>query len=238
MGPSQMQIAKELIISLLKVSKSKPVSLELVKKEARLPSQVVEKLLQKLQYDGLLYVHDGLVEINVLQRLKLAIRALALGADYERVSGFLGWKEFESVAAVALEAHGYSVKTNLRFRQGGRRWEIDVVGCRKPLVVCVDCKHWFRRLYPSKLKRAVEGQVRRTLAFSEVLPNPAVRVDCASWNDARFVPVVLSLTPTSFKFHNGTPIVAIVQLRDFLAQLPICVNSLKYFDKAHFKTVS
>lgn len=157
MESSLMQIAKELIISLLKVSKCKPVSCELVKKEAKLPSEAAERLLQKLQCDGLLYVHDGLVEINALQRLKLAIRALALGADYERVSGFLGWKEFESVAAVTLEAHGYSVKTNLRFRQGGRRWEMDIVGCRKPLVVCVDCKHWFRRLYPSKLKKSCRG---------------------------------------------------------------------------------
>jgi Holliday junction resolvase-like predicted endonuclease len=235
-----MHVSSEVAISLLKISKCKPVSVELVKREAKFPSEVVERLLQKWQHDGLLYVHDGFVEISALQRLKLAVRALQVGADYERVSSFLGWEEFESIAAVAFEAHGYNVRTNLRFRQGGRRWEIDIVGCRRPLVVCVDCKHWHRSSYPSKLKRAAEEQVRRTVAFSDSLPNPAVRVDCASWKGAKFVPVLVSLMPARFKFHDGTPVVPILQLRDFLAQLPMCVNSLKYFDKtqAHFKTVS
>jgi Holliday junction resolvase-like predicted endonuclease len=235
-----MQVSKEVIISLLKVSKRKPILSEIVKDDARFPSEIVERLLQSLQHDGLLYVHNGLVEISALQRLQLAVRALELGADYERVSGVLEWKEFESIAAVAFEAHGYSVRKNLRFRQGGRRWEIDIVACRKPLVVCADCKHWRHGLYLSKLKKAVEEQVRRTLAFSVSLPNPAVKVDCSSWNAARFIPLVLSLTSTSLKFHEGTPVVAILQLRDFLGQLPMCMESLRYFDKARecFKTVS
>jgi hypothetical protein len=128
----------------------------------------------------------------------------------------------------------------LRFRQGGRRWEMDIVGCRRPIVACVDCKHWRRGLHPSKLRGAVEEQVRRTLAFSEFLPNPAVRIECASWKEARFVPVVLSLMPASFKFHNGTPIVPILQLQDFLAQLPMCMNSLRIFDRtqSHLRTAS
>lgn len=235
-----MQVWSDVIISILKVSKGKPVSHELVKKEARLPSEVVERLLQTLQREGLVYLLDGFLETNSLQRVRLAVRALELGADYERTSGFLEWKEFESIAAISFQTHGYTVNTNLRFKEGGRRWEMDVVGCRRPLVVCVDCKHWCRGLYPSKLKRAVEEQVKRTLAFSESLPNPALRVECASWNHARFVPVVLSLISPSFKFHDRTPVVSILQLQDFLAQLPMCLDSLRFFDKTrpHFKTVS
>jgi hypothetical protein len=120
----------------------------------------------------------------------------------------------------------------LRFRRSGQRWEMDVVGCRKPLVVCIDCKHWHRGLPPSSLKRAIEAQVKRTLAFSESLPNPTLRVDCSLWNDAKFVPAILSLTPVSFKFYNGVPVVTIVQLQDFLAQLPMCVDSLECVHKA------
>ena len=174
-----MQVLSDVIISILKVSKGKPVSHELVKKETRLPSEVVGRLLQTLQREGLVYLLDGFLETNALQRVRLAVRALELGADYERTSGFLEWKEFESIAAISFQTHGYTVKTNLRFKEGGRRWEMDIVGCHRPLVVCVDCKHWCRGLYPSKLKRAVEEQVKRTLAFSESLPNPALRVECA-----------------------------------------------------------
>jgi hypothetical protein len=235
-----MQVWSEVIISILKVSKGEPVLHELVKREAKLPSETTERLLRTLQTDGLVYELDGFLQTSALQRVSLAMRALELGADYERVSGFLDWKEFESIAAVALEVHGYTVKPNLRFRQGGRRWEMDIVGCRRPLVVCVDCKHWRRGLYPSKLRGAVDEQVKRTVAFSESLPNPAVRVECASWEETKFVPVVVSLVPASFKFHNGTPVVPILQLQDFLAQLPMCSDSLRSFNKTqrHLKTAS
>jgi hypothetical protein len=113
-----MAVISEVIISLLKVSKGKRISRELVKKDICLPSAIMGGLLQRLQRDGLLYVDGEFVEIGALQRLKLAVRALELGADYERVSGFLSWREFEGIAAVALETHGYTVGTNLRFRQG------------------------------------------------------------------------------------------------------------------------
>ena len=234
-----MQVLCEVIISILKVSKGEPISHELVKKEAKLPSETTERLLQMLQSYGLVYLLDGFVQTSVSQRVRLAARALELGADYERVSGFLGWKEFESIAAVALEKHGYTVKLNLRFRHGGRRWEMDIVACRRPLVVCVDCKHWRHGLYPSKLRGVVDEQVKRTVAFSESLQNPSVKLECASWEEARFVPVVVSLVPASFKFHNGTPVVPILQLQDFLVQLPMCSDSLRKFDRTqpHLKTV-
>lgn len=234
------EVLGEMIISLLKHSRQGPISRELVKNDARLPSRIAEALLQQLQQDGLLYLEEGSVRINTLQRLELAVYALRHGADHERVSGLLDWREFERIAGVAFEAHDYAVKTNVRFKQGGRRWELDVVACKKPLVVCADCKHWTRNLHPSKLKRAVEEQAGRTLAFSGSWPNPAVKIDCVSWNDLRFVPMILSLTPTSLRFYDGTPIVAILQLRDFLAQLPMYVDSMKHFDRKHeqFKIVS
>jgi Holliday junction resolvase-like predicted endonuclease len=227
-----MQLLREVIISVLKLSKDEPVLYELVKNDSRLPSKTSERLLQTLQKDGLVYLHDGFLQTSALQRLSLAVRALQLGADYERVSGFLEWKEFEGLAAAALDMHGYIVKLNLRFRQGGRRWEMDIIGCRRPLVVCVDCKHWRRGLYPSKLRKVVDEQVKRTVAFSEFIPNQKVRVECASWEETTFVPVVVSLVPTSFRFHDGTPVVPILQLQDFLAQLPMLSNSLRRINRA------
>jgi Holliday junction resolvase-like predicted endonuclease len=234
-----MQLLCEVIISILKVSKGEPVLQEFVNSEAKLPFIATEKLLQTLQRDGLVYLLDGFLQTNALQRLSLAVRALELGADYERVSSLLDWKEFERLAAIAFDMHGYTAKLNLRFTHGGRKWEIDIVGCRRPLVVCVDCKHWRRGLYASKLKEVVDEQVNRTWALSESLQNPAVRIECASWKEARFIPVVVSLVPTSFRFHNGTPVVPILQLQDFLAQLPMCSDLLKRFDRVltHLKIV-
>ncbi len=222
---------RDMIISLLKLSKQGPVSHELLKNECKLPSQIMERLMKSLQDDGLIYLHDGFIETNKVQRLKLAVRALGLGADFERVSSFLDWKEFESAAAFAFQANEYEVMANLRFKHAGRRWEIDIVGCRRPIVICADCKHWRHGFHPSTIGKIIQEQVTRTLAFSESLPSARIKMKVASWSRARFVPLVLSLTPTRLKLNDGTPVVPIFQLHDFLIQLPMNVDSFRHFDK-------
>jgi len=224
-----LNIETEMIISLLKLTKERAVSHEQLKREARAPSEVAEKLLGRLQDEGLVYLRDNFVGANELQRLRLAIYAIEYGADFERVSSLLHWKEFEGIAATAFERNGYEVRRNLRFKQGGRRWEIDVVGCKKPLAVCVDCKHWHRGLHPSSLRKVVEEQTERTRALAESLPNPTVRIECLAEGGTRFVPAILSLVGGGPKFHNSVPVVPILQLQDFLNQLPAHVGSLKSF---------
>lgn len=226
-----MTIERNLIISILKLTRDGPVSNKLVNKDAKIPQQIAEKLLRKLQNDGLVYVQKNVVEANSLQRLKLAVHAIFLGADIENVSSFLQWQEFENMAAVAFERNGYSVTKNLRFKHAGRRLEIDIVGCKKPIAICVDCKHWHRGLHPSALKRIVEEQVERTFALAESLPSLFGKIECASWDNVKLVPAVLSLVTGRFKFYDNVPIVAVLQLQDFLSQLPAYADSLKHFTK-------
>ena len=221
-----MNVESELLILLLKLTKDGPVSQELIKKESRLPTSLVAKLLRKLQTNGLVYPNGNVVEASSLQRLQLAVCALRSGADLERVSGFLQWKEFEGIAAVAFESNGYTVVRNLHFKHGGRRWEIDIIGCNSPLVVCLDCKHWHHGLQGSTAEKIAEQQTERTRAFVMSLPNPTVKLDCLSRGNAKFVPAVLSLTFDKFKFYNGVPVIPILQLQDFLNQLPACADSL------------
>jgi Holliday junction resolvase-like predicted endonuclease len=192
-------------------------------------------LLEKLQNEGLFYLKDDSVETSSDNRLRLAVRAVSLGADIEQVSAFFSWQEFEDIAALALERNGYVVAKNLRFKHAGRRWEIDVVGCRKPLVLCVDCKHWQRGLKPSALAKIVEAQLERAHALADALPSAELKVECVKWNKAKFVPVILSLFPSSLKFYDNVPVVPVLQLQDFLIQLPAQVESVAYFvkDYAH-----
>jgi Holliday junction resolvase-like predicted endonuclease len=183
-------------------------------------------LLGKLQKDGLVYCRHRLIEADSVQRLKLAMRAMRFGADPERVSNLLQWQEFEAVASVALEQNGYSVARNLRFKHAERRWEIDIVGSRKPLAICVDCKRWRHGLHLSALKRIVSEQIERIYALAQALPSLTGRTECASWKQTRLIPVVLSLTVGETRFLNDVPIVSILQLQDFLNQLPAYTDSL------------
>jgi Holliday junction resolvase-like predicted endonuclease len=226
-----MVIERDLLISLLKLTKDGPVLTEYVNQDARIASDIVRKLLEKLQNEDMLYLKEDTVEANSDNRLRLAVKAASLGADVEHISAFLRWQEFEDIAAIALERNGYVVAKNVRFKHAGRRWEIDVVGCRKPLVLCVDCKHWQRGVKPSALRKIVEAQVERAHALANTLPSAALKVECVKWNRAKFVPVILSLIPSSFKFYDNVPVVPVLQLQDFLIQLPAQVESLTYFVK-------
>jgi Holliday junction resolvase-like predicted endonuclease len=222
-----MNVERYLATSVLKLTRQGSVSAELIKKDAKLPSDIAKKLLRKLQNDGLIYLKKDVVEADGLQRLKLAMYAMQLGADVEDVSSFLQWKEFEDMAAVAFERNGYSVKANLRFKHAGRRWEIDIVACKKPIVMCVDCKHWHHGMHPSALRRIVEEQVERTSALAESLPSLVDKVECASWDKVELVPAILSLVTGRFKFYDNVPIVPILQLQDFLSQLPAYTDLLR-----------
>jgi len=226
-----MNIERELIISVLKLTKSGPISFEVVSKDAKIPLTIAENLVKKLQNNGAVYLRNKVVSVDSLKRLKLALRAVQLGGDLERVSGFLDWKEFENIAAIAFERNGYRVKKNLRFKHAGRKWEIDIVGCKKPMVVCVDCKHWHHGMYPSAIMRIVEEQVERTSALAESLPKLTEKIRCASWSKVKLVPAILSLTLVRSKFYNKVPIVPVLQLQDFISQLPAYVDSLKHFSK-------
>lgn len=226
-----MIVERNLIISVLKLTKGELISFEVLIKDAKISSRVGENFLKKLQNDGLLYLQNKVVIVDSLKRLKLAVRAVELGADLERVSSFLDWKEFENIVAIAFKRNGFSINKNLRFKHAGRKWEIDIVGCKKPIVICTDCKHWHHGIYPSAMRRIVEEQVERTHALAESLPRLAEKIDCTSWSRVKIVPAILSLITARSKFYNRVPIVSVLQLQDFLSQLPAYVNSLKHFSK-------
>lgn len=232
-----MNVERNLIISLLKLTQEGSVLTKTVNKEARLPSVISKKLLEKLQSEGFIYLKKDNIEVDSNLRLKLAIKAVSLGADIEHTSKLLCWQEFEEIAAFALKNNGYSVANNVRFKHAGRKWEIDVVGCKRPLGVCIDCKHWQHAVAASALRRIVDSQVERTRALADSLPNLSLKLDCAKWDNAKFIPAIISLMPSSFKFYDRVPIVPILQLQDFINQLPAYTETLRFFSKT-FKSLS
>ena len=227
-----MSVERNLIISVLKLTKDSAVLAKNVKDDAKLPMETTYSLLAKLQSEDLLNLNGDVLEVSIDDRLKLAVKAVSLGADVQHVSDLLCWQEFEEIAGIALKNNGYIVQNNVRFKHSGHKWEIDVVGCKKPLVVCIDCKHWQRGMTPSVLTRIVDAQTERTRALAEACPNVSFKLDCQNWANAKFIPAVLSLTQCTFKFFGKVPIVPILQVQDFLSQLPAYTDSLKFFAKS------
>lgn len=232
-----MSVERNLLISLLKMTKKGSALIESVNKHARIPAAASLKLLDKLQNENLIYLKQGNIEVDSNSRLKLAVKAASLGADIEHISDLLCWQEFEEIAAYALKNNGYTVQNNVRFKHEAKRWEIDVVGCKKPLVICIDCKHWQRAFASSTLKKIVDLQAQRTLALADSLPNLTLKLECSKWEKAKFIPTVLSMIPSAFKFYDKVPVVPVLQLQDFIRQLPAYTESTKFFCKT-FKNLS
>lgn len=226
-----MFVELKLLNSLLKLTQNSSILIEDVKEDCRIPSDIVKKLLKNLQNQGLAYLDGDSVKTDSSNRLKLAIRAVSLGGDLEQVTSLLGWQEFEEIAAYTLKTNGYIVTSNLHFKHAGRKWELDLIGCKKPLVVCIDCKHYHHMISYSKMQKIVENQVQRTKALSDLLPGALKNFDFSSWSKAKFVPAILSLLPNPSKFYDSVPIVPVLQIQDFINQLPIHVESLRYYQR-------
>jgi len=226
-----MIVERDMLISVLKLTKNGDVLIETVKKEARAVSSFASKLLKKMENEGLIYVKDGKIMAVSQSRVKIAVKALCLGSDIERVSDSLRWQEFEEIAVIALEKNGYIVSKNVRFKHESHRFEIDVVGCKKPLVLCIDCKHWHHGMSTSALMKIVDAQVKRTSAFANSLPIIKNENECVKWGRAKFVPAVLSLIHGKLKFYGETPIIPVLQLQDFVNQLPAYSGSFRHFTK-------
>jgi len=228
-----MAVERNILISILKLTKSGPVAKELVSRDANVPAQVADEVLKKFCDAGLVEWKNKSIEVSSNQRVKIAIHAIKSGADFERVCRVLEWIEFENIAAMAFEANNFTVKRRFRFKWTQRRWEIDVLGCREPLIACVDCKHWSHGWRESAIRKAVEAQALRTKVLAEALPSLQKEIGLVQWRQATLIPVVLSLVPGPLKFYNKVPIVPILQLQNFLNELPAHVTSLTHF-RAYF----
>ncbi|MCL2135803.1 MAG: NERD domain-containing protein [Candidatus Bathyarchaeota archaeon] len=226
-----MSTERNLIFSLLKLTQKTPTLTKHLKNDTNLPIETIYDILEKLQSENLLSMDNGIVKVSINDRLKLAVKAVTLGADIEYVSDQLCWQEFEEITAMALRNNNFTVYKNVRFKTPNRKWEIDVVGCKQPLTICIDCKHWTHTIAPTTLTKIANAQADRTKALTETLPNPKLQLECTKWKTVQFIPTILSLTQNSQKFHNNIPIVPILQLQNFLNQLPAYVHQLKTYPK-------
>jgi Holliday junction resolvase-like predicted endonuclease len=224
-----MAAASDILISILKHANNESVTEEVIANDVNVPVAVTIKLLKGFHEFGLIECGEGVIEVSPNQRVKLAIHAINIGTDIERVCKVLEWIEFENFAASAFEANNFAVKRRFRFKKAGRRWEIDVLAYSKPYVVCVDCKRWRRGWGKSVITKIVEAQTLRTKVLAEVLPHLQRRIQLNEWTQATLVPVIISLFSGPAKFFKNVPVVPILQLQNFLDELPGHITGLTHF---------
>jgi Holliday junction resolvase-like predicted endonuclease len=224
-----MSMEKAVLLSLLELTQNGPVRRDAIAKHAKVPTETTEQELRKLSQNNFFDEHKGVIDASPSQRVRMAIQTLKLAADFERVCQLLSWKEFENIVAEALERNDYKVLRNFHFRQDSKRWEIDVIGHKKPLILCVDCKHWKRGWQTSAIVKAVQAQTERTKALAEGFANYSQKAGLEQWESATLIPVMMSLIPGPRKFFDDVPVVSALQFQDFINELPAQAHLLKSF---------
>ncbi len=189
-----------------------------IARDAQLPAEVVDAALRRLADDHLLQVDEASVRVSANQRLDLAVLALQQGVDIERVCQSLGWQAFEDLVALMLEANGFSTQKHYRFKTSRRRFEIDVLGLKKPLVLLIECKRWARSWQRSATMKIVEQQLTRTTAFVNDLPAARRPRELRGWREAWVLPLVLTLSETPVKTYQQVPVIPIFYFHAFLLE--------------------
>lgn len=226
-----MVVETQILYSLLKLTRTSAVSRRSLAKAAQVSAPIIDNVMLKLARADLISEYQDLIEVSPTQRVKIAVAALSFAGDFERTCALLSWAEFEGIVAQAFEVNGYRTLRNFRFKQQSKRWEIDVLGIKKTFIICVDCKHWKRGWRRAAIAKAVEAQTQRTEALSKVLPTYRQKAKLEQVENTKLIPVVMSLTPGPFKFHAGVPIVPVLQVQDFINELPAQAHLLRSFSQ-------
>ncbi|MFX0072973.1 MAG: hypothetical protein ACFFAO_17995, partial [Candidatus Hermodarchaeota archaeon] len=169
-----------------------------------------------------------------------------LETDLKNLSNLLDFQGFEALVKEILIANNYRVINNFRFsdksyfkRQTSQtRYEIDVIGLFRKMILLIDAKQWNRRDSYSSINKAAKLQYQRVLAlknnpevFSRLIHelvgiNPNLR----KFLPFNLIPMMVTLEENGNKLNDiQIPLVSVSNLNAFIQELD------RYFHL--FKTV-
>ncbi len=211
--------ARRFIRELLKQTRGEKVtSLDLIRSHASCSTELSERFVTELG----LSIGNGEVRLSREARLDLAMEEASRGFLYE-ASRFLEWMDFERFAERCLQELGFDTERNVRFKGSSRRWQVDVVGLKSSLLVCIDCKHWAPPMSPSRFRVPEMHQSEATKLFAE-------RVARERQCKINALPIILTLFELHFSQPVGAVIVDIQRLPGMLRDLTPYTPSMPFLN--------
>ncbi len=160
----------------------------------------------------------------------LVIKSWMKGFDIVQLALSLGWHELEKLCSAIFQKAGYETSLNYRFKQGGKRYEIDLLALKKDTLFAVDCKRW-SRLRASGLRKAALMQRERAKALAGHISKRGLSLPLHPIvNRVKIIPLVASIYSPPIKMHGGVPIVNIYELRVFLAEVEASIEGVEFFE--------
>lgn len=221
--------ARLILQLILEKTKEGSAASDELKEALIITDEAFNSILRNLREDGLINWDGHQIEVTLEQRIELSVRAIQNGADFEKISNNLGWKEFEELVARVFRENGYNTRSRYRFQAEGRRWEIDVLATSYPYIVCAECKHYTTGMGNSTARNIIETHIEKTEVMSKHIGELAKKIGVQQWKDAIMVPITLTLKPTKMSFYRRMPSVSVFMLPSFLAEFPGYMERMKYF---------
>ncbi len=165
-------------------------------------------------------------------RIDLALMAVSLGAEIEKVVSHLTWKDFEGFIARILREHNYDCVESFRRVGNNERkgMEIDVIGVRNRVIVSVDAKMWgIRGGKASALRSAAEKQAKRTRRLGHNLSKLAGRIAAMQKGEYIMRPMVVTWLIEDVEIHDGVPIIPVFKFNSFLLSYSMFEDRLRFF---------
>ena len=144
-------------------------------------------------------------------RFKLAFEAVRAGG-LQQVARALTWQEFEAFTEECLQTVGFDTQKGLIVKDDSRRWQIDIIAKKSPMILAIDCKHWESPGYESRLSNAAEHQ---KLAVQALIRQRAARGEVGR-DGLLVLPMILTLFEPRSRMVDGVVAVSIEQFADFL----------------------
>jgi len=220
---------RALLSRILRLTNGEAVAVKELQGSVKMTSEVFDAIMNQLEDGGLVKVTEGLIELELEQRLEIAKLAVAAGVDFETVSRSLDWLEFEELCAKVFEENGFRVLRRFRFTSEGRRWELDLLAMRTPYLICGECKHWEQGMGNQTAKRIVEIHMEKVEVFSRQIDALKERIKVMKWVKATIVPIVLTLSATPLEIYRCVPAVSVLSLPGFLDKFDGQLDRLAHF---------
>ena len=152
--------------------------------------------------------------LSASTRLRLALHAAQLGMIQEAARE-LTWQEFEAFSDECLSNNGFETQKGIVINDSGRRWQIDLIARKNPVLLTLDCKHWESANYSARFKTAIQHQkgsldplVRHLTMKGKLSERPVCTL-----------PLILTLYEPRESIQDGVVILSVGQLPDFLEHL-------------------
>jgi len=220
---------RALLSRILRLTNGEAVAVKELQGSVKMTSEVFDVIMNQLEDGGLVKVTEGLIELDLEQRLQIAKLAVAAGVDFETVSRSLDWLEFEELCAKVFEENGFRVLRRFRFTSEGRRWELDLLAMRTPYLICGECKHWEQGMGNQTAKGIVEIHLEKVEVFSRQMDALRERIKVMKWVKATIVPIVLTLSATPLEIYRRVPVVSVLSLPGFLDEFDGQLDRLAHF---------